>query len=95
MRRVIEELNPGRRFEHRLMDYNNLPTTSFADIKRVLQLGKLEGRPVRGNAEFTRTPLTVTTFCASAVSAQVALNALAMNTTAICLTVTSTSQSEP
>jgi len=40
VRRVIEDLNPGRRFEHRLMDYNNLPTTSFDDIKRVLRLAR-------------------------------------------------------
>ena len=51
VRRVIEDLNPGRRFEHRLMDYNNLPTTSFDDIKRVLRLARervaaqLAGRP--------------------------------------------------
>jgi uncharacterized protein (DUF433 family) len=38
VRRVIEELNPGRTFEHRLMDYNNLPTTRFDDIKKVLQM---------------------------------------------------------
>ena len=40
VRRVIQDLNPGRRFEHRLMDYNNLPTTSFDDIKRVLRLAR-------------------------------------------------------
>jgi uncharacterized protein (DUF433 family) len=38
VRRVIEELNPGRTFQHRLMDYNNLPTTRFEDIKKVLQM---------------------------------------------------------
>jgi len=38
VRRVIEELNPGRTFQHRLMDYNNLPTTRFDDIKKVLQM---------------------------------------------------------
>jgi hypothetical protein len=38
IRHVIEELNPGRKFEHRLMDYNNLPTTQFADIKKVLRM---------------------------------------------------------
>ncbi len=40
VRRVIEELNPGVRFEHRLMDYNNVPTTTFEDIKKVLQLAR-------------------------------------------------------
>ena len=38
IRRVIEELNPGRQFEHRLMNYNNLPTTRFEDIKKVLRM---------------------------------------------------------
>jgi len=38
VRRVIEELKPGRTFQHRLMDYNNLPTTRFEDIKKVLQM---------------------------------------------------------
>jgi hypothetical protein len=40
IRRVIEELNPGRTFEHRLMDYNNLPTTSFEDVKKVLRMAR-------------------------------------------------------
>ena len=38
IRRVIEELNPGSQFEHRLMNYNNLPTTRFEDIKKVLRM---------------------------------------------------------
>ena len=40
VRRVIEELNPGHKFQHRLMDYNNLPTTSFEEIKKVLHLAR-------------------------------------------------------
>jgi hypothetical protein len=40
VRRVIEDLNPGRQFAHRLMDYNNLPTTTFADVKHVLQVAR-------------------------------------------------------
>ena len=40
VRRVIEELNPGRKFQHRLMDYNNLPSTTFEDIKKVLHLAR-------------------------------------------------------
>ena len=40
IRRVIEDLNPGRTLKHRLMDYNNLPSTSFEDIKRVLHLAR-------------------------------------------------------
>jgi len=27
----------GMNFEHRMMDYNNLPATQFSDIKRVLK----------------------------------------------------------
>ena len=40
VRRVIEDLNPGRKFQHRLMDYNNLPSTTFEDIKKVLHLAR-------------------------------------------------------
>ena len=40
VRRVIEELNPGHKFKHRLMDYNNLPSTTFDDIKKVLHLAR-------------------------------------------------------
>ena len=40
IRRVIEDLNPERTFKHRLMDYNNLPSTTFEDIKRVLRLAR-------------------------------------------------------
>ena len=40
VRRVIEELNPGRTFKHRLMDYNNLPSTTFEDMKKVLHLAR-------------------------------------------------------
>ena len=36
VRVAIEELSNGRKFEHRLMDFNNLPATTFADIKQVL-----------------------------------------------------------
>jgi len=36
---VIEEVAPGwRKYHHRLMDYNNDPATTFADIQRVLRL---------------------------------------------------------
>ena len=38
VRFVIEEVTKGREFEHRLMDYNNLPTTQFKDIKQVLKM---------------------------------------------------------
>jgi len=36
VRFAVEEASPGAQFEHRLMDYNNLPATTFDDIKRVL-----------------------------------------------------------
>jgi hypothetical protein len=38
---AIDEVAPNRsNYHHRLMDYNNDPTTKFADIKRVLALTK-------------------------------------------------------
>jgi hypothetical protein len=37
VRFIIEDLMKGREFQHRLMDYNNLPTTQFKDIKKVLK----------------------------------------------------------
>lgn len=45
-RKTVEELTPGKEFAHRLRDYNNLPTTSFADIKQVLTLtiGKIKNK---------------------------------------------------
>jgi len=46
VRFVAQEVTRGRRFEHRLRDYNNLPETSLADIKRVLNtaLGRVRER---------------------------------------------------
>ena len=35
---VIEEIAPHRDYEHRLMNYNNDPTTTFADIQKVFDL---------------------------------------------------------
>jgi hypothetical protein len=40
VRFAIEEVAGGREFEHRLMDFNNLPQTRFADIKRVLAIAR-------------------------------------------------------
>jgi len=40
VRFAIEEVSGGREFEHRLMDFNNLPQTRFADIKRVLAIAR-------------------------------------------------------
>lgn len=42
---VIDEIAPNRNYDHRLMGYNNDPTTRFADIQRVLQV--MEQRIVR------------------------------------------------
>jgi hypothetical protein len=36
VRFVVEDETRGRELEHRLMDWNNLPGTTFADVKRVL-----------------------------------------------------------
>jgi hypothetical protein len=41
VRFVIDEIAPYRKnYEHRLMDYNNDPTTTFADIQKVLRLSE-------------------------------------------------------
>jgi hypothetical protein len=37
VRFVVEEVTRGREFEHRLMDFNNLPETRFDDVKQVLR----------------------------------------------------------
>jgi hypothetical protein len=34
----IEAVTKGREFEHRLMDFNNLPETTLADVQRVLDM---------------------------------------------------------
>jgi hypothetical protein len=38
VRFAVEDATRGRQFEHRLMDFNNLPETQFRDVKRVLQV---------------------------------------------------------
>jgi hypothetical protein len=38
MRFVIDEIAATRNYDHRLMDYNNDPTTSFADVREVLRI---------------------------------------------------------
>ena len=40
VRFAIENATGGRDFEHRLMDFNNLPTTSFDDIKGVIKTAR-------------------------------------------------------
>jgi hypothetical protein len=38
VRFVIDDIAPNRNYNHRLMDYNNDPTTTFADIQKVFAL---------------------------------------------------------
>jgi len=38
VRFAVEDATKGKEFEHRLMDYNNLPSTKFEDIRRVLKV---------------------------------------------------------
>ena len=38
VRFAVEDATRGQEFEHRLRDFNNLPTTRLADIKRFLQV---------------------------------------------------------
>jgi hypothetical protein len=40
VRFAVEDATKGREFEHRLIDYNNLPETQFSDIKRILSAAK-------------------------------------------------------
>lgn len=35
---VIDDIAPNRNYEHRLMNYNNDPTTTFADVQKVFTL---------------------------------------------------------
>jgi hypothetical protein len=44
VRLVIMELTPNAAYSHRLMDYNNDPTTTHADIQRVLDTALAEVR---------------------------------------------------
>jgi hypothetical protein len=39
---VVEEMAPGRNYHHRLMDYNNDPATTFADLQEFFR--RLETR---------------------------------------------------
>lgn len=38
VRFVVDEIAAGRNYHHRLMDYNNDPTTTFADVQEVLRV---------------------------------------------------------
>jgi hypothetical protein len=50
VRFAVEDATRGRSFEHRLRDFNNLPETRLADIRRVLQVAK-ERMSARLNAK--------------------------------------------
>jgi len=57
VRFAVEDATRGRDFEHRLRDFNNLSTTTLADIKRVLQVAtdRVNSR-LSGHADPTREP---------------------------------------
>ena len=40
VRFAIEDATNGREFNHRLMDFNNLPETSFADVKDIIKTAR-------------------------------------------------------
>jgi hypothetical protein len=37
VRFAVEDVTKGIEFEHRMMDYNNLPSTQFSDIKHIIK----------------------------------------------------------
>jgi hypothetical protein len=53
VRFAVEDATRGKEFEHRLMDYNNLPSTTFADIKRILTVAtdRVSGRLAAQNSK--------------------------------------------
>lgn len=40
VRFAIEEVTRGRRFQHRMMDFNNLPSTTLADVRGVIDIAR-------------------------------------------------------
>lgn len=40
VRFAVEEASVGRQYEHRLRDYNNDPTTTLADVRRVIEVAR-------------------------------------------------------
>jgi len=53
VRFAVEDATKGQEFEHRLMDYNNLPSTRFEDIKRILKVAtdRVSGRLAAQNGK--------------------------------------------
>jgi hypothetical protein len=37
VRQIVEERSAGRAYQHRLMDYNNDPTTTLADVQSLFR----------------------------------------------------------
>lgn len=58
VRFAIEDVAPGRQFEGRLMGFNNLAETRFADIKRVLRIARERVRQRLPERERRRTDET-------------------------------------
>jgi hypothetical protein len=61
---IDEDLAPNNHYDHRLMDYNNDPRTTFADVQRFFDLlqGRIEGRLAEQDQMaqlITPTPTTV------------------------------------
>ena len=58
VRFIIEDLLKGKEYEHRLMEYNNLSTTQFSDIKKVLKQAtdKVAARLSKQDRAATRIP---------------------------------------
>ena len=50
---IDEDLAPNNQYEHRLMNYNNVPHTTFADVQRFFDLlqGRIEGRLAEQTAQ--------------------------------------------
>jgi hypothetical protein len=49
VRFAVEDATRGQDFAHRLMDFNNLPSTQFTDIKAVLRVATGRVRERLGN----------------------------------------------
>jgi hypothetical protein len=42
IRFAIEDVSGGREFDHRMMDFNNLPETSFDDVKNIVSSARAQ-----------------------------------------------------
>jgi hypothetical protein len=53
VRFAVEDATKGIEFEHRMMDYNNLETTNFEDIKKILAVatGRVRARLAAQNSK--------------------------------------------